>query len=124
MARRIVNRESAPDLSADLGTKGVRERLPAMDVQVIQHEMNLLRVGVTQGELKDHLGELKAGSVRCSEGEMTACLGLHGAENIGCTTTLIFAISLAKRPGRAGREGRTSAWRQTGFSSKQTTGSA
>src|ERR1035438_1652885 len=74
MARRIVNRESAPDLSADLGTKGVCERLLAMDVEVIQHEMNLLRVGVTQGELKDHLGELKAGSVRRSEGEVAACL--------------------------------------------------
>src|SRR5579864_1816939 len=96
MARRIVNRESAPDLSADLGTKGVGKRFPAVDVQVIQHEMNLFRFGVTQGQLKDHLGELKAGAVWCSEGKVTACFRLYGAEDIGGATALVLAISLGQ----------------------------
>jgi hypothetical protein len=39
--------------------------------------MNLVRVGVTQGQLKNHLGELKAGSGRRSEGEVTAGLRLY-----------------------------------------------
>jgi hypothetical protein len=96
VARRIVNRESVPHLSADLGTKGVSERLPAVDVEVIQHEMNLRRTGVAKGELKDHLGELKAGSVRRGEGEMTASLGLYRTEDIGRSASLLLAISFGQ----------------------------
>jgi len=40
MLGRVMNGESVPDLAADLRAEQVRQRLAAMDVQVVHHEVD------------------------------------------------------------------------------------
>jgi len=83
-----------------------------------------VRVPVLQRQFADHAGELKGGAIRCREGAVAAGFRFHGAENISGAATLVLVIA-PRFPPRLGRDvGRTSAGRVTGFSSKQTTGSA
>jgi hypothetical protein len=50
-------------------------------------------------ELKDHLSELKGGSVWCREGEMTARLGFNRAEDVGRTASFVLAVSFGEMAG-------------------------
>ena len=63
-----------------------------MNVEVVHYQVDRFRVGVGHGQGHGHLSELKTGSIRRGEREMTAGLRLHGAENIGRPATLIFVI--------------------------------
>ena len=84
----------------------IGERLLTMDVEVAHDEMNGARLGgVAQVKCRPALGSTRA--------KMFAVPHRR------------YSLSrLAMWPGCAGRGGRTSAWSETGFSSRQTTGSS
>jgi hypothetical protein len=92
MRRRVVNCKSVPDLRAKLHAEQIGERLAAVDIEIVQHQVDGRCRHVLQGDFSGHFGEFEGRTIRCREGEMTACLGLYGAENIGRPVSLILVI--------------------------------
>jgi hypothetical protein len=62
-----------------------------VDIQVVHNQMNGFPAHITQGELKDYLGELKGGSVWRRECEMTANLGFYATKDVGRAASLVLA---------------------------------
>jgi hypothetical protein len=89
---RVVDGESIPDVGRHFRTKGIRQRFAAMDIQVVQHQMDRLCFWVCHRQADRHLGEFKARAIRCREGKMAARLRFYSTENIGGPTALIFVI--------------------------------
>ena len=101
---RVVHGEAVPDFSADLVVEQISQGLAAMDVEVVQNKVDRLGCRVLERQFEDHSGELESGAVRRGEGEVTASLRLHGAENVCGAPTLIFIVfsCLATRFGEGG----------------------
>ncbi len=59
-SRRVMDRESAPDFCGHFGAEDIGQRLPAMDIEVVHHEMDGLGFRVFQGQGDDRLSELEA----------------------------------------------------------------
>src|SRR4051794_3831019 len=116
-------REAVPDLAAEFRTVEIREGLAAVDIQVIHYHMNGFGCWVLTGQVEGHLRELKSRTIRRGERKVSARFRFYRTEDIGCPATLISLSRLASRPGSAGEGGRTSAWSETGFSSRHNTGS-
>ncbi len=94
-----------------------------MDVEVVHHQVNGLRVRIFQRQGDGNLSELKGRTVGCRKGEMSSCFRLYDAENVGSPATLVFVIPPCLPSWcHAGRGGRRSACKVIGFSSKQITG--
>ena len=75
---RRVQIEPPPFLSEIVG-----EGLPAMDIQIIHHHVNLSRPGIVAHDRLQRLGKFWRGAVGGGQGEMPTGFRLHGAENIG-----------------------------------------
>src|SRR5215831_15673093 len=84
--------ESVPDLRHHFRTKDIRQRFAAVDVQVVQHQMDGFRFRVCQCQADRYLSELEAGTVRRGEGEVLTGLWFYGAEDIGCPAAFVFVI--------------------------------
>ena len=54
-----VNGESVPDLAANPHSEGVRQRLAAVDVEVVHDQMDGVRVRVLHRQVAGDLGELE-----------------------------------------------------------------
>src|SRR5487761_581470 len=124
--RCIVHRQAVPQVTALLLSVGVGEGLAAMNGQVVHDQVNGSRPGVTLDQRAHDFGELRGGPVRFGVGQVK-CLPAWGstAQKTLAVPQRLYSLSrLAILPGAIGRAGRTSACRETGFSSTQTTGSA
>ena len=71
----------------------------------------------------ESLGQLEGGAIRRGAAEVPAGLGFHDGEEVGGSTALVFVIALGDVTRPSGSAAPTSAWSDTGFSSRQTTGS-
>ena len=89
----VVDNESFPNLRSHLGTEGVGQRLLAMDVEVVQHQMDSGGLRIRHGEFQCNQGELKPGPVWRGKAEMLACFGFHGKERIRAILDLTKGIS-------------------------------
>src|SRR5271157_4617166 len=63
-----------------------------MNVQIVHHQMDSLGFRVLKGQLEGYMRELNRRTIRRGECEVPARLRLYRAENIGCTTALVFVI--------------------------------
>ena len=104
-----MDRESAPYVPADFFAEQIRQRLTAMDVEVIHNEMDRVGVGVLHRQIEGYLSELDGRAVRCGKREVAPGLRLNRAEDVSRAASFIFAARLASRPGSAAEGGRTSA---------------
>ena len=118
-----VHRETAPEASAQEAAEMVGERLLTMDVEVIHHQMNRPRAGVSGDNALNDPSELRGRAVGGGAGEMPAGLGFDDREDVRRPTTTVLAVAFSDMTRARRARGRTSAWRETGFSSRHTTGS-
>lgn len=58
MLGRIVNGESVLDFATSLLAKQVGQRLAAVNVQIVQHQMNGFGFGICHRQFEDDMGEL------------------------------------------------------------------
>src|SRR5215208_6733561 len=85
-----MDREAVPDLGSHLAAEDIRQRFAAVNIQIVHYQMNGLGLWVFQCQGRGNQSKLKAGTIRCGEGEMPACFRLYGTENIGSTTALVL----------------------------------
>ncbi len=57
--------EAVPDFNRHFRAKGIRQRFAAMDVQVVQHQMDRRRFWVCHCQGDRNLSKLKARAIRC-----------------------------------------------------------
>src|SRR5215472_2436835 len=103
MGWRVVDSEPIPDLRRHFFTKGIGQCFAAMDVQVVHHQMDGLRVRVGQCQADRHPGALEARTIRRREGEVTPGLRLYCAENVGRSAALVFVVPARFPPWHGGR---------------------
>ena len=96
--------EAIPDFCGHFRAEDIRQRLPAMDVEVVHYQVDRFRFRVCHRQGDGNLSELEARTIRRGEGEMTAGLRFYGAEDIGGPATLIFVIP-PRLPSRHRRRG-------------------
>src|ERR1035437_1468287 len=87
-----MNGEAVPDLIADLCPEGIRQRLAAVDVEVIHDEMDGVCLRVLHRQLAGDAGEFECRAIRCGEGEMPPGLRLYSAKHIGRAAPFVLAI--------------------------------
>ena len=97
--------EPVPDLAAHLGPVEIREWLAAMDVQVVQNQVNSVGIRILDGQMEGHSSERKRRTVGRGEGEVPSRSGFYRAEDIGRAVALVFAVApcFASRRGRGRR---------------------
>ncbi len=117
--------EAIPDFAADFFAEQVREGFAAMDVQVIQHQMNGFGMWILDGQIECHSGERNCQPVRRGVSEVTSGLGLNRAENVSGTAPLVFTVPSGFAAWLCRREGAdfTVKCDVIGFSSRHSTGS-
>jgi hypothetical protein len=105
--------------------EGVVEGAGEMGVQVVLHQADHLdlRVGLVDQPLDD-LGIVLLGAPIGDGDVAIATKGLDTDEEVRRATADVLVVGASCVPGRTGSGGETSAWRVTGFSSRQTTGRA
>jgi hypothetical protein len=100
----VVHGEARTEFGGHFGSEYLRQRLLAMNVEIVHYQMNRLggRVGQRQG---DGLGEFKARTIRRREGEMTTRFRLYRSENIGRAAGFVFVIACGFPPRLSRRRG-------------------
>jgi hypothetical protein len=73
--------EAVPHFTPEIVAEQVGERLAAVDVEVVHHEVNGFGFRVLQGQIEEYLRKLDPGSVRRGVCEVAACLGLYRTEH-------------------------------------------
>ena len=84
--------ETAPDFSADFAAEQVGQGLAAVDIEVIQYQMDSRGQRVLKSELEGHFGELEARTIRRGEGEVPTSLRLDRTEEVGGAATLVLVV--------------------------------
>ena len=59
MGRRVMDSEAIPDFGGHFRAKGIHKRLAAMDVQVVDYQMDRLRFRVCHRQRNRYLSELE-----------------------------------------------------------------
>src|SRR5215471_7088784 len=59
VGRRVMDGQSVPDLRRHFRTKDIRQRFAAVDVQVVQHQMDGFRLRVCQCQADRYLSDSK-----------------------------------------------------------------
>ena len=103
MGRGVMDSEPLPGFRRHFRTQDIRQCCAAMEVQVVQYQMDGLRFRVCQCHGDRHLGELEARSIRRGEGEVPPGFGLYGAKDIGGPAALVFVIPARFPSGRCRR---------------------
>jgi hypothetical protein len=102
---RVMDGEAIPDFCGHFRAEDIRQRLTAVDIEVVHYQVDGFRFRVRHRQGDCNASELKARTIGRGKGEMTACFGFHSAEDFGRPATLIFVIP-ARLPSRQGRRGR------------------
>src|SRR5579872_892992 len=116
--------KAIPDGAASFLSEIVGEGFPAMDVQVIHHHVNCSRPTITAHHGLQRLGKFWRGAVGVGRVKCRPAFGSTTPKTLAVPQRLYSLSRFATRPGAAGIGGRMSACNVTGFSSRQTTGSA
>ena len=98
MGRSVMDSESPPDFSGHFGSEHVRQRLLAMDIEIVHHQVNRLGARVCQGQANRYLSELETRTIRRGEREVPTGLRLYGAENLAVSQRWYSLSGLASRP--------------------------
>ena len=98
----VMYRESVPQLFPFFQTEVSRQRFPAVNVQVIDHQMNGPSQPIAPGQHGQDIGERRASASRCGHREVSSCAWFDRTENIGRALALVFTVVLGEYT-RAGR---------------------
>ena len=101
----VMNAEASPERATFLLSEIVDEGLPAMDVQIIHHQVDRPRQGIAAHDALQSLGKFWRGAVGGGQGEMPTGFRLHGAEDIGGAASLVLVIPFG-HPAGCGRNRR------------------
>lgn len=101
-----MDREAVPNPVAGSFAVVVSQGFAAVNVEVIDDQMNRGGIWVSLDQVAGDGRELGGGTIRGSEGKVLAGLRLHGAEDIGSAATLVFTV-LSRLPSRR------SGWRRS-----------
>jgi hypothetical protein len=88
----VVDAKPVPDFGAKLSAVKIGQRLAAMNIEIVQHQVDGLGLRVLEDDFEDCLGEFRGRTIRRREGEMAAGFGFYRAENIGSPLTPVFVI--------------------------------
>src|SRR5258707_13835277 len=83
MLGRVMNREAIPQLYAELRAKVIGKRFPAMNIEVVDHQVNGARQWIPPRDPGNDLGELHARTARRGKRKVPSRPGFHGTEHIG-----------------------------------------
>src|SRR5487761_1079118 len=90
--------ESIPESAALPLAEVSDQRLAAVDIQVIHHEVDGVGLRVVLYDALHQIGKLVTGTIRCRRGEVAAGLWLHGAEYVGRASPFILIVLLGRFP--------------------------
>ena len=121
--RRVVHLQAAPKVAALSGSEVVSEGLAARNVEMVHHQMDVASEGIGRDQILDHQGKLRGRAIGAGASEVPSGFRLDDGEDISGAVALVFVIALGYVTGLQGWQGRTSACKETGFSSKHRTGS-
>jgi len=102
MLGRVMDREAVPDRAAPFLSEIVGEGLPAMDIQVIHHQVDLSRTGIAAHDRLQRLGKFWRRAVGGGQGEMPTGFRLHGAEDIGGAASFVLVVPFRRPTGGSG----------------------
>src|SRR5262249_14899509 len=115
--------KAIPDFDGHFRPKDIRQRFAPMDVQVVQHQMNGLRLRVCHRQGHRNPSELEARAIRCREGENGGPPSVLQPRKHWGSATFLCVIQSRFSSWNCRRGGRRSACSVIGFSSTQITGS-
>lgn len=95
---RVMDGKAVPDRTASFLAVIAGERLPAMNVPVIHHQVNRTRLRIAVHDRLQRLGKFGRGAVRGGRGEVPPGLRFHGAEDIGGAAPLARSDALSWPP--------------------------
>lgn len=93
MLRGEMHGETPPERSAQAGPQMVRQRLLAVRVEVVHHDMNGSCGAVRAHHAPNDPSELRRRAVGCGVGEMAAGFGFDDGEDVGRSTASVLAIA-------------------------------
>ena len=85
-----------------LRTVKIGQRLPPVGVQIVHHQMNLSRLGVTTHQGPNLFGELRRRAIRCDPSEVPAGFRFHPTEDMGRSSPFVLAVAAADPSGYRG----------------------
>ena len=89
----VVDLQSAPERVAFDPAEMIRQRFPAMDIEIVHDEMNGSGKRVGRNDVTDYQGELEGGSIWSGAGKVSASFGFHDRKNIGRASTLVLVVA-------------------------------
>jgi len=120
---RVVQGKPIPQPSSRFLAEPFHDRFAGVRVQVVQHQMDGIGLGIANRDVQQVVGERGRGTVGRHLGKVSPHFRLHAAEHIGGTATPVFAIP-SRDLSRLHRLRRANFLMQHHrFSSTQTTGS-
>src|SRR5579863_4835161 len=102
MFGRVVDRQAFPESVAPFLSEIVGEGLPAMNVEIVHHDVNRSRRRVTAYYGVHGSGKFRSGAIRRGQGEMPSGLRLHGTEDVRRAAPFVLVVPL----GDSARSGR------------------
>jgi hypothetical protein len=75
-----MRRKPIPDRITTFLAKKRYQRFLAVSAQVVHHQMNRLRLGISLLDLRQHLGKLRTFAILGDRGQMFACLWFNDRE--------------------------------------------
>ena len=89
----VMDREAIPQLRPFFQTEVSGQRFPAVNIEVVDDEVNGASQRILMGQHRHDAGERRAGASRCWHGKVSACAWLNRTEYVGRTFALVFAIA-------------------------------
>jgi hypothetical protein len=123
MSRGVMHGKPIPNEVACLPSVEIRQRFPAVNMEVIHDQVDRCRFRILIGQTTDPLRELRPRTVWGGNVKCRPALGSTAQKTFAVPQRWYSLSYRASRPGTAGEARRTAACSVTGFSSKHTTGS-
>src|SRR5271167_2480743 len=103
--RGVVHPKPIPQPASGLLAKAFHHRLARMRTQIVQHQMDGIRLWIADRDLQQVVGKLRRRTVGRHLGEVPSCFRLHPAKHVGGAATLVFAVAPrhSSRPHGPGR---------------------
>jgi hypothetical protein len=99
MFRRVMDGQPAPQRCSEFITPPVRQGFSAVDVEIVDHQVDGSRSWITLDEFSDRLGELSCGALPTYPSEVPASLRFYGTESIRGSAPLVLGIAFGNLAG-------------------------
>src|SRR5579864_7484235 len=89
----VVYGKPIPQPASGFLAKAFHHRFARMRTQIVQHQMDGVRLGVADSNLQQVVGKLGGGTAVGHLGKISSRFGLYSAEHVGRAAALVFAIA-------------------------------